>query len=267
MKKLLAVLLFAALIVFSVGACNKAPVQETEQNSSVSPNEETQSPASEQGTTEELIAKAMDENAFDVPAMNEEQQKFYDLYVEQLLHSSMLLNSWSVTETSALSADPSGAKNGSLLMLAFEDIVGGDEMQKLWKQYDGKFPEETVEDVLSIFPYSTEQLHDILANHYDAAEKVYNYEGGRGGGPIECAVTGVKTLDDQSVKVTYAVFTGYDDEATIAGGNKEEMYTSRSDGTLTLKPEADGGYSYLSVLVNAFYGKVTLESTEVDLEA
>ncbi|MEM1483741.1 hypothetical protein V6615_02560 [Oscillospiraceae bacterium PP1C4] len=233
-KRLIALL--SSMIVLNLAACQ---VQSTPSSS----QSELQSCQSE---FDSIPSKSEAEiQAFTVPNMNDEQRKYNEQYLYPILVTGLLIRDWSTQDYSSISADPSGASNGSYLILAFEDMVGKNEMQKLWERYNGKFPEQIVEDVLlSHFPFTVEQLHEILSYHYKADEKLYYYEGGRGGGPIDCAVTNVKSESDGSVKVEYAIFSGYYDEASTA---EKEAYLYKTPGTLTLQPTNTDRYLYWSV--------------------
>lgn len=118
-------------------------------------------------------------------------------------------------------------------------------MNRLFEEYDGNFPEQLIEEyLLAAFPFTAEQLHEILAYHYDPAEKVYHYEGGRGGGPIAGAVTAVRTLAGGFVELDYEMLAGYYDERST---EEKEAYLIKRTGTLTLAAAPNGGYRYWSV--------------------
>lgn len=180
---------------------------------------------------------------FTVPAMTEKQQACYDVYIEPIFYSGLLMRNWSPGEAGELMDDPSGASNGNCMMLAFEDIKG-EEMQALWKSYEGRFPAEMVEEVLlARFSFPAEQLREILSYHYRPDEGVYYYEGGRGGGPIEGAVTGFHAEGDLLI-LNYVSCSGF------SGLDEEPMsYFYQMSGRLTLKKGADGGFRYWSVEV------------------
>ncbi|MEG1971513.1 MAG: hypothetical protein RR315_00035, partial [Oscillospiraceae bacterium] len=105
--------------------------------------------------------------------------------------SNLLTRDWSSENYAALL--PTTGDPADYLLLAFEDIMGQEKMQPLWDEYHGKFPEKLVEDVLLMrFSFTPTQLHEILASYYKPNEKIYAYEGGRGGGQVECGVTKTK---------------------------------------------------------------------------
>ena len=179
---------------------------------------------------------------FTVPEMSAVQQEYYDGYLRQLIYSSLLMRDWSDQDYSALAVDHAGSSFANYLILAFEDIVGSDEMQKLFTEYNGDFPASVIEDVLlPRFPFTTSQLHEILAYHYRADTNTYYYEGGRGGGPIEAAITGVRT-QGEFVYLDYEVFNGYSGLDEIPA-----TYLYKTPGVLTLRRNADGSYRYYAV--------------------
>ncbi len=180
---------------------------------------------------------------FVVPEMTAEQQAFCTDYVEKLLYSGMLLYEWNSDNYSSISKEAGGASHGSDLMLAFEDIIGQDEMQKLFQQYDGNFPAETVEDVLlKYFPFTAKELHEVLSYHYNAETNTYQYDGGRGGGPIAAAVVNVRPEINGPLRLDYEVYSGYS-----GLDYTPDSYMYKTPGVLVLAPDLNGGYRYLFV--------------------
>lgn len=180
---------------------------------------------------------------FYVPSMDDEQKGYYDIYITPLIYNGMLMLNWSDTEYANISIAPNGASQSNNLIMAYEDIVGQDVMQKLWKEHDENLPAEDVESVLlERFPFTKEQLHEIMYSCYNEATKTYTYGGGRGGGPIEAAITRVEE-DGEFVQLSYEVFTGYSglDQAPAS-------YLYKTSGTLTLKKGTDP-YRYWAVRV------------------
>lgn len=178
---------------------------------------------------------------FYVPPMDAEEQQYYDDYIRPLIYNGMLMASWSNEDYTNISAAQGGANEGSPLIMAFEDIVGEDTMQTLWTENSGNLPGKDVEEVLlERFPFSVEQLHEILAACYDEQTNTYAYSGGRGGGPVEGAVISVESSGDY-VYLSYEVFTGY-------SGIDEEpaSYLYKRPGILTIKKYGDA-YRYWSV--------------------
>lgn len=182
---------------------------------------------------------------FTVPPMNEDQQKYYDEYVNPLLTTALLMNDWTHENFADLAAEQDGTLHGIFLIYAFEDIIGQDEMQDLWQKYNADFPAQIVEDVLlARFPFEVNQLHEILSQYYNADTKTYYYDGGRGGGNIEGAVTAVRTEGDY-VYLDYALFTGF------SGVNElPTSYIYKTPGVLTLKQDFENNYLYWSVDVS-----------------
>jgi hypothetical protein len=182
---------------------------------------------------------------FVVPEMSDEQQTFYTDYVEKLLYSGMLLYDWSGADYSSISKEAGGASNASDLMLAFEDIIGMDKMQKLFEQYDGDFPADVVKEVLpKYFPFTIDDLHEILSYHYNAETNIYHYEGGRGGGPIAAAVVNIRPEINGPLHLDYEVYSGYS-----GLDYTPDSYQYKRPGVLTLAPDLEGGYKYLLVEV------------------
>lgn len=213
-------------------------------------DEQTENIAKSIELTGEFAKQTPENNKYGVkffiaPTMTDEQQAFYTDYVGKLAYSVLLLIDWSGDEFASISYEPSGAFTGSYLILAFEDIVGYDEMKKLFERYNGKFPAEVVEEVLlKYFPFTVEQLHEILAYHYKADTNTYYYEGGRGGGPAETAVVSVSHEADGSVRLGYEFYNGYS-----GLDYTPDSYQYKTPGVVTLKPNAGGGYKIWSVEV------------------
>ena len=216
-----------------LGACSPA-APPLESAPSAQPESSSGKSVDEQQTDDEY-------DWFYVPAMTNEQQNYYAEYLRPLIFNGMLMLDWSIEEYSNISTAPSGANNSNNLIMAFEDIVGQTEMQKLWEVHEENLPAEAVETVLlERFPFTQEQLHEILYACYNPKTNVYTYAGGRGGGPIEGAVTAIKA-DGEFVFVSYELFTGY-------SGLDEEpaSYLYKISGTLTLK-QTESAYQYWSV--------------------
>lgn len=182
---------------------------------------------------------------FTVPVMDAEQQSYYDGYLSRIIYTSLLMRDWNSTDYSALAVDPIDlGSTGSFLIMAFEDITGKDEMQRLFREYDSYFPADLIEGaLLEYFPFTADQLHEILSYHYRADTNTYYYDGGRGGGPIEGAVTGIRAAGD-FIYLDYEIFTGFSgmDEPPTT-------YLYKTPGVLTLRQKPDGSYLYYAVKV------------------
>lgn len=207
------------------------------------PEAEDSSSASSAQTSSESDAPAF----FTVPEMDKEQQAIYDESVKPLLLTGLLINSWSVEDFSAISFIPE-TSSGSALIFAYEDIVGQEQMRALWDKYGTNLPASEIEPLLlARFPFTREQLHQILSNYYRPDLDIYEYESGRGGGPVEAAVTGIEAGENGTLMVDYAVYAGYSDEFTTP---EHDAYLIRTSGTLTLIPGEDGAIRCHSVKVN-----------------
>jgi hypothetical protein len=130
-------------------------------------------------------------------------------------------------------------------MGALEDImVADDAMRKIWQgRDDGNIPASMIEEVLlRYFPFTVEQLREILYAIYDADNNTYTYYGGRGGGPIVGVVTNVES-QGEFVKLTYDLYFG---DVDLSSGVFYDgpIYS----GILTLK-KTDDGFMYWSVEV------------------
>ena len=186
------------------------------------------------------------ENSYDwfsTPEMTPEQQRYYDTYINPLVYNGLLFASWSSEDYANISTAPSGASQSQSLMMAFEDLVGQEKMEKLWEIHGGDLPAETVESVLlERFPFTREQLHEILHACYRPQTNTYVYEGGRGGGPIEAAVVYLEE-EGAFLHLDYVLFTGY------SGLDREPaLYLYQTPGRLTLKKQGEP-YLYWAVEV------------------
>jgi hypothetical protein len=127
--------------------------------------------------------------------------------------------------------------------MAYEDIVGQDEMTRVWEEYGTSIPAGVIESVLlDRFSFTAEQLHEILSNYYSAETNTYFYEGGRGGGPREVAVVDIREEADGLVRLDYEFYIG---ESGL--DNPSTSYQYKIPGVLTLTPKEDGSYRYRSV--------------------
>ncbi|MEF9983366.1 MAG: DUF6070 family protein [Oscillospiraceae bacterium] len=158
----------------------------------------------------ESNATISESTAFFLPDMDDEQQQFNQTYIRPILLSGLLMRDWHSDNYSAISLNSNGEYDNALLY-AFEDILGfnNKDAPAILEQYNGKFPEKIIDDVLlSHFDFTAEQLHKILSPYYKADEKIYTYfEEGRGGGPIESAVTGVTRESNGTITVEYIYLT------------------------------------------------------------
>lgn len=191
-----------------------------------------------------------EEAIFFVPEMTDDQNNYYENCVRPILFSSILFEDWSAEDFTSLM--PDNNNRGYNLLFAFEDTVGPEKMQELRAEHGENLPANQVDKVLlARFPFSREQLREILANAYDAESDVYKYGDGRGGGPIEAAVTDVSVLEDGKVRLTYEVFTVYID--TIEG---KDGYSEKTVGTMVVEPYAES-YRILSVNALELHQSVT----------
>lgn len=206
-------------------------------------SEDTVSTPVPESESEPISEPEVDElyDLFTVPEMTDEQQQYYDNYIIPLIYNGMLMVDWSNENYSNISTAPSGASQSNNLIMAFEDIIGQDEMQKIWQEHGTSIPADIIETVLlKRFAFTAQQLHEIMYSCYDAANNKYNYEGGRGGGPIEGAVVDVRAEGDE-LYLSYELFTGF-------SGLDEEpaTYFYKIPGVLMLK-KSDNDFRYYSV--------------------
>ena len=250
LKNRIRIIVLSALIIISlVGCALRDNNSTTTSESNVAPPVEQ--PQSEPNSTSEAQTPWDSEYGiefFFVPDMTEEQDLYYTDYVGKLLYSGLLNTNWSVDDYSSLveEIDGLGYGIGYVLLFAYEDIIGPDAMQKLFNEYNGVFPAGVIEDVLLIrFPFTAEQLHEILSNHYDVETDTYRYESVRGGEPIEAAVTDVNEFSENGqlfIRLSYEIYTGY------SGLDYElNTYNYKTPGVLTLKQNVFGGYTFWSV--------------------
>ena len=126
---------------------------------------------------------------------------------------------------------------GSVLIHAFEDLTGTEQMEQYWAEYDGDFPREVVEDCLTAhFDLTPEDLREnLLEGLYLPEEDVYRYYGGRGGGPVDVQVDASRRTGDQ-LELDFSILT--------AGVDGYEMVPS-SRGTMVLRLGEDGSWKYI----------------------
>lgn len=251
--KILALVL-ALLLAVSFASCGNRSNNTSGGNTSTTPPQSSSAPPaelrqSESNPSNEVQTPSNNElgiELFIVPDMTSEQQSYYTDYVGKLVYSGMLIIDWSADDYSSLVEEQAGLGYGIgyVLLFAFQDIIGQDAMQKLFDEYNGIFPAGVIEDILLIrFPFTAEQLHEILSNHYDAETETYHYESGRGGGPIEAAVVDA-AIDGDFIRLYYELFNGY------SGLDIEpNTYLYKTPGILTLKQNMFGGYTFWSVEV------------------
>ena len=239
------IIILSALLILAFVGCSLKDSNGTsslESNSAPS-TEQTQSESNPSNEIQSPSNNELGIDLFVVPDMTDEQQAYCTDYVNKLLYSGLLIVNWSVDDYSSLVGEQIG-RLGNYMMYAFEDIKGQDGMQKLFDEYKGIFPAGVIEDILLIrFPFTAEQLHEILSDIYHAETNTYHYEGGRGGGPIGAAVVGV---DDSGefVRLNYEIYSGY------SGLDIEsETFAYKLPGVLTLKQNVFGGYTFWSVEV------------------
>ena len=181
-----------------------------------------------------------DSEPFQLPEMTEEQQYFYNEYVRTMLFNSMLIFDWSQENYRHDPDTPPWASLAGNLMFAFEDIIGQDAMSEIWETRGINIPAEIVEEVLlRYFPFTVEQIREMLYLIYDEENNVYVYSGGRGGGPRAGVVTNVER-QGEFVKLSYEIYT-----PSIGGSVVDTLWIS---GILTLK-EIDDRFMYWSVSV------------------
>lgn len=199
-------------------------------------------------------------NFFLVPEMTAEQQSYFTDYVEKLLYSGLLIVDWSMDDYSSIMGEQIDRLE-NYMIFAFEDIIGTDEMQKLFNEYNGIFPAPVIEDVLlERFPFTAGQLREILSHIYDAQTNTYHYEGGRGGGPIEAAVTYIDRFSENGqefLRLTYELYTGYS-----GLDYTPSSYNYKRPGVLTLIQNSGNDYKYWSVEV----GEETTAPSTTDSE-
>ena len=164
---------------------------------------------------------------FQLPAMTAEQQHYFDEYVSRLLWNGMLALDWSGEDFRHISTAPYGLGDSLNLMMAFEDIVGIERMGEIWQEHDIRIPADIVEEtLLRFFPFTVEQIREILYAIYDDVDNTYTYAGGRGGGYIFGVVTNVERWDGYVV-LSYSLYVG-------------ESKSLQNSGALTLKQTDDG---------------------------
>lgn len=226
----------AAALLLTMTACSdrQPPVGEIKSSS-----ESIRASVPEAPETVSENAPEQEKGGFPIPTMTEEQSKYNTQYVEPLRFSALLLRSWSPDDISQLEPNPEQSQTGAFMMFAFEDIIGAEAMQAIWKDYpDGQIPETVVDEVLlAHFSFALDQLHQMNV-FYKPEQKLYDYTGGRGGGPMETVVTDVTEREDGAILLEYTVLSDFPDETRA-------LY--RVPGIMTLVPNGESGYRYWSV--------------------
>jgi hypothetical protein len=128
---------------------------------------------------------------------------------------------------------------GSVLIQAFEDLTGREQMEKYWAEYDGDFPQEVVEDCLTAhFDLTPEDLREnLLASCYLSEEEVYQYYGGRGGGPVDVRVDASRRTGDL-LELDFTILT-------VGMGDDGDELSPFSRGTMVIRLGEDGSWKYL----------------------
>lgn len=231
-KRVIVFTVAAALLISACGVNEKSAAPEISGNAAIS-----------ELPSLSAIPAAQDETrGFAPPEMTDEQAQYNRDCVMPLLLSGLLTNSWSTQDYSAL------VGQNAKMIYAFDDITGSDEMKKLYQTYDGSFPSEVIESLLlERFAFTADQLREMMAEQYRADENIYYYEGGRGGGPVDCAVTGVRTEGSQTL-IDYCWLTGW--AGYELDGKEVELYSVQVTGVLTVTRNVDGGFRYQSVEVS-----------------
>lgn len=185
---------------------------------------------------EESIDVIDDDIPFLLPEMTAQQQHYRDDYVSKLLWAGMLITNWSSDATDEIV--------GLGLLWTFEDIIGREAMQTLWSEHNFHFPADLIEEVLlRWFPFTTEQLREILYEFYDEYNQTYFFPDGRGGPSFEAIVTNIER-QGEFVKLSYDFYWRpvWDPQQWERGNS----------GILTLR-QTDYGYMFWSVTLKANY--------------
>jgi hypothetical protein len=151
-----------------------------------------------------------------------------------IIYSGLLTVSWSGEEYENIAVAPSGASQTNNLIMAFESIVGEDAMQTLLDEHGEALPADVVEEVLlQQFPFTVEELHEILFSCYDAQADTYTYGFGQGGGPLEAAIVDVEDAGE-FVYLSYELFSRFSGLA-----DEPATYGYKTSGVLTLQKSGD----------------------------
>jgi hypothetical protein len=171
---------------------------------------------------------------FTVPPMDHIEESYYENYIRHLIYSGLLTVNWSGEEYESIAVAPSGASQTNNLIMAFESIIGEDAMQSLLNEHGEAPPADIVEEVLlQQFPFTVEQLHEILFSCYDAQADTYTYGGGSGGGSLEAAVVDVEDAGE-------FVYLSYEFFSSFSGTNEyPATYGYKLSGILTLQKNGD----------------------------
>ena len=180
----------------------------------------------------------------------EENARYAETYLQPIVGGAVLTSSFSAGNLQGLGSP--------ILMVAFEDLTGTDQMDAYWAEYGGLFPQKVVEDCLTRYLTSPppEMLReDLLANFYQPEEESYRCPGHRAAvGPAGKGAGGCQPPDRrQPAGAGLYPFLCYGLKKTAS---PEEMYPSHA-GTVTIQLEGDGSWKYLA---NASY---ILEGTAV----
>lgn len=142
-------------------------------------------------------------------------------YLLPLLHTGLLYRSFGPGQTEELAESP-------LLIYAFEDLSGPERMARYSADYGPDLPGELVEGLLTArFPVTPEELREtLLSGLYDPERRVYHYEGGRGGAPMEVELTDARR-EGEDLLLDYTLLA-------LASMEDDEMRPVRT-GTLTLR--------------------------------
>ncbi|MFA9380426.1 MAG: serine aminopeptidase domain-containing protein [Acetanaerobacterium sp.] len=171
-----------------------------------------------------------------LPAMTAINEQYRDRYLEPLAYLGIFFRSFDASDYSQLGElyDKDGnTLGGNALLFSFEDLTGGEQMQKYWEEYpDGMIPQDIVEGtIMRYFELVPEQVQAILIN-YIPEQKSYRFLGGRGGGESHVVVVDSRETDDL-LELDYEIY-GY-----------ENGFILGASGTNTIRVEQDG-WKYLS---------------------
>lgn len=169
-----------------------------------------------------------------LPKMTEQNQKYYEQYLEPIIYTGLLYRTFGPEDFSQLGqlVDEQGQVIGSCtLWFCFEDLCGDQKWAdalNTYQQPDGSvlIPQEMPEEVLlKYFPLTPDEIRNLLNCFYQPEQKAYLIYPGRGGGPVYSVVKNHRVLNEV-LELDYTVY-GWDGDSGSA--------QPRFSGTLQIK--------------------------------